>query len=331
MVALVLFGVYIKMSGLSWLRLLSLGQVHSALSPADSALGSENAFQNYLYSTVDWLTVAFMLLYAFSRRGRLWLLPIFVCLLLIYTTIGFRYRVVILVMAPALYWYLGRRRRPGVAAMAAAALCGIAMIGVIGNTRRAFRTGTQVDAEKLSVASAGESFTRSLNIYQPYLAMTDAFPNRHRFLWGSSFVYLLVQPIPRQLWHDKPEAPVRMINRTILNDVAAKSGVAYPNVGEFYVNFGVLGIAVGMWLFGISLRVLYEYLRKHEENDWGRVVYALALPFLVQVISRGYFVQIVQEACFLFGPLYAGMWLTRQRSGRLQRAAAPPAQLVSRT
>jgi oligosaccharide repeat unit polymerase len=314
LVALVLFGTYIQIAGLSWLRFLSLGQVHHALSSSDGSLGSENPFQNYFYSTVDWLTVAFMLLYAFSRRGRVWLLPIFACLLLIYTTIGFRYRVLILVMAPVVYWYLAGRRRPGVVVMVTAALCCIGMIGIIGNTRRAFRTGSDVETDQLSLESTGESFTRSLDIYQPYLAIVDAFPDRRQFLWGSSFAYLLVQPIPRRLWPDKPEAPIKRIDRMILNDVAAKSGVAYPNVGEFYVNFGVLGIAVGMWLFGISMRILYEYLRKHEDNDWARIAYALALPFLVQVISRGYFVQIAQEAAFLFVPLVGGMWVLRRRA-----------------
>jgi hypothetical protein len=98
----------------------------------------------------------------------------------------------------------------------------------------------------------------------------------------------------------------------VLGEDAVTAGVAYPNIGEFYVNFGVPGIMGGMWLFGVVMRAMYEYLKRHEQSDWARITYATALPFLVQVVSRGYFVAIVQEAFFLLIPLVVGMWIARR-------------------
>ena len=323
--ALALFGVYLQASHISWLRLLSLGQVEEAAGWSGGLSGNENAFLNYFYSTVDWFTVAFMMLFAFSRRRRRWLAPIFVCLLLAYTTIGFRYRILILLGAPAVYLWLKHRRRPSIATMAVVALICVAMIGVIGHLRTAFRSSAEVSVSDVSASAAGATFARSLNIYQPYLAIIDGIPSRSPFLWGSSFAYLLVHPIPRSVWPDKPEAPIATITRVTLGSEAAKAGVAYPNIGEFYANFGVLGIFVGMWLFGVALRGLYEYLKIHQDNEWARVLYAIALPFLVQVVSRGYFVQIMQEACFVFVPLVGSMWVIarRSRKGRKRLTHGP--------
>ena len=314
-VALISFNAYVHLAGLSWVRLLTLGQLKTAPSAIQEFTTSgRSAFSNYLYSTLDWLTSALMLLYAFSHRGRKWLLAAFIAVFLVYTTIGFRFRVVILVLAPVIYHYLSIRRRPGVLRMAAVAVGMMLLIGAIGQSRSSFRAGTNVEASSFSVASSSETFANDLDLYQGYLAIVDDFPRDHSYLWGSSFAYLLIQPIPRGLWPDKPEAPVGTIVDVILGPDALDAGIAFPNVGEFYANFGAAGLFACMWAFGFLARVLYEYLNQHEDNDWARIIYAVTIPFLVQVISRGYFVQIFQEAAFLLLPLVFGMWICRRRS-----------------
>jgi oligosaccharide repeat unit polymerase len=311
-VALVAFNAYAHMAGLSWTRLLTLGQFGNATTAlsGEAPLGG-SAFSNYLYGTLDWLTSALMLLYAFARRGRKWLTVAFVALFLVYTTIGFRIRVVVLILAPIVYYYLKAKRRPTVLKVMALAGAMMLLIGAIGLLRGSFRPGERVDAGNVTIASSSQTFASDLDIYQGYLAIIDAFPRDHQYLWGSSFTYLFIQPIPRSLWPEKPDAPVLAILDAILGVDAITAGVAYPNAGEYYANFGAAGLVAGMWLFGFLVRALYEYIREHADNEWALVVYAVTLPFLVQVISRGYFVQIVQEAAFLLLPLVLGMWVCR--------------------
>ena len=315
LLALVAFTTYAHGVGLSWTRLLTLGQLGGAPTASQTgAPDSASAFRNYLYGTLDCLTSAWMLFYAFSRRSSKWLIVAFIALLLVYTTIGFRFRILILVLAPIVYHYLRVKRRPGTLKVFAAGFGLILLIGAIGLTRTAFRSGRSVDVGAVSVGSSSETFEGDLSIYQPFLAIIKSFPREHDYLWGSSYAYLLVQPIPRSLWPDKPEAPIRSVVQATLGSEAATSGVAYPNVGEFYANFGAVGLVAGMWVFGLLVRISYEYLSRHDTNDWARVLYAITFPFLVQVISRGYFVQIVQEAFFLFVPLFLGMWACRHLS-----------------
>jgi len=311
-IAIVCFNAYIHIAGLSWLKLLTLGQLGGVPGAIQTGVASvQSDFSNYLYSTLDWLTSALMLFFAFSRSRRKWILAAFFGLLLIYTTIGFRYRVVILILAPVLYHYLKVNRRPDVVKVAAVAIALMLLIGAIGELRDSFRAGEPVDPTRISLSSSSESFANDLDLYQGYLAIVDAIPREHDYFWGSSLAYLLIQPIPRSLWPDKPAAPVATIVDVILGPDAVIAGIAYPNVGEFYANFGVVGLVIGMWLFGLLARVLYEYLGQHKENDWARIIYSLMFPFLLQVISRGYFVQIFQEAAFLLFPILLGMRICR--------------------
>lgn len=335
LLAIVAFNAYAHSVGLSWFRLLTLGQFGSSSAAVETlSQASRGAFGNYLYSTLDWLTSALMLLYAFSHRGRKWLLAAFVAVLLVYTTIGFRFRVVVLVLAPMIYHYLSIKRRPGVLRMAGVAVGIMLLIGAIGMSRSSFRAGEDIAPAGVSISSSRETFSNDLNIYQGYLAIIDAFPRDHGYLWGSSFAYLLLQPIPRGLWPDKPEAPVGTIVDVVLGPDAVAAGIAYPNVGEFYANFGAAGLFACMWIFGFFARVLYEYLGQHESNDWARIIYAVSIPFIIQVISRGYFVQIFQEGAFLLLPLILGMWIcgrgSRVQSPALARAGAPSASAGTR-
>lgn len=314
-IAVVCFNAYVHVAGLSWIKLLTLGQMGGVPAATQTGAASvQSDFSNYLYSTLDWLTSALMLFFAFSRTRRKWILAAFIGLLLIYTTIGFRYRVVILILAPVVYHYLRINRRPDIVKVAAVAIALMLLIGAIGELRNSFRSGEQVDPARISLSSSSESFANDLDLYQGYLAIVDAIPRQHDYFWGSSLAYLFIQPIPRSLWPDKPAAPVVTIIDVILGPDAVTAGIAYPNVGEFYANFGVVGIVVGMWLFGLLARVLYEYVGQHNDNDWARIIYSLMFPFLLQVISRGYFVQIFQQAAFLLFPILLGMRICRDPS-----------------
>ncbi|MDP9348210.1 MAG: oligosaccharide repeat unit polymerase [Gemmatimonadota bacterium] len=305
--AVLLFGVYLRVSQRSWTYLLTFGQLGSAPG-IDPGSTTEAPLTNYLYSTLNWLITSFMILFASMRRGRVFLALAFFPLLAMLMTIGFRYKVLVFVLAPVVYTYLKSGRRPRLVQLMIIALLGFLVVGGLGTVRDEFREGMEVQAPTWSDIS--DAFLTSLSIYQPYVAIVDAFPEERDFLGGQSYAYLFYQPIPRGLWPSKPEPPVKEIIRTSFGGEAAViAGVAYPNIGEMYAEFGALGVSVGMGLFGLMIRTLYEYLRRHPHDLWVRMSYALALPYLVQVISRGHFVGVVHDLVFLFLPIVVGMWL----------------------
>lgn len=325
--AILLFGSWVQVSGTSWMRLLTLGQFGPTPDPESGANAFSGTLDHYLFGSLDWFTGAFMIAFAFTKKSRWRLLPFFLLIFALYSTIGLRFRILILVLAPIVYYYLGTGRRPRLSQLVLAAAVAVLLIGGIGSVRNKLRTAAVVTVDELSVSQAQQSFVRDLSIYQPYLALLNAMPAQHDFVYGASFAYLVVHPIPRRLWSGKPEAPVLGIIRNAFGgNAAVQAGVAYPNIGEYYANFGLIGIIGGMMLFGLVMRWLWEFALLHRANPWIRCVYGIALPLLVVAVSRGYFVQIFQSAVFFIGPVLGGMWVARRRAARrhvrLRRLAA---------
>ena len=322
-VAVVCLGLTMSLTGWNWTRLLTLGQFGGAVTGV--WLIEQNPFLNYLFLTLEWFMPVTIILIAFvkpSRAKKVLLTTGFMFIFVMYMTLGFRYRVLMLLMGPVSYWYLTRRKRPGLAAITASGVFLVIMIGLISGTRDDTRAGRAMDTEAFEIQESGTRFANDLRIYPPYYQLLSTFPYDHDYLWGSSFLYVFFSPIPRALWAGKPDAPPRLILRTAYGERAVQQGLAYPNIGEFYVNFGIAGEILGMCLFGYLLRRLWDYTRRNSHDRWVIIAYSLWFPFLVQVVSRGYFVQIAQEIAFIFLPVYVGKRVFGYSQERKQLARA---------
>ncbi|MGQ9765707.1 MAG: hypothetical protein ACUVRI_12660 [Armatimonadota bacterium] len=79
---------------------------------------------------------------------------------------------------------------------------------------------------------------------------------RGRTLWPA-FVWF----VPRALWPGKPVASIGgWYATTVLGWSPGGGEAAVTLPGDFYLNFGIPGVLVGMFLYGLVLRIPYEYL-----------------------------------------------------------------------
>jgi hypothetical protein len=84
-------------------------------------------------------------------------------------------------------------------------------------------------------------------------------PDSYPYVYHRYLVWVLVRPIPRIFWPGKPVDP-----GFDLPSALGVSGVSYScsAVGEFFMSGGLLGIAIGGWLYGrvsgIATRLLSE-------------------------------------------------------------------------
>jgi oligosaccharide repeat unit polymerase len=319
-----------NLTGWNWTRLLTLGQYGEAITHL--WLIEQNPFLNYLLFTIEWFMPALMIAVAFHKprpRTRALIAFGFLLTFIAYTTLGFRYRILLLMVAPITYMYLLRRKRPGLGTLLFAGAALVLIIGGIAGTRRATRVGDEIEREMLQVDESRSRFANDLRIYPPYYALIQVFPTDHDFMWGTSYIYVFLSPIPRQLWAGKPDAPVVTVLRAVFGSRGVQQGLAYPNIGEMYVNFGLPGEILGMALFGFLLRKLWTFVRRNAHDRWALIWYALWFPFLVQVVSRGYFVQIAQEFAFIFLPVLVGRRFFGPASG-LRQARARSAERLPR-
>jgi hypothetical protein len=72
-------------------------------------------------------------------------------------------------------------------------------------------------------------------------------PKSYPFVYHKYFLYVIVRPIPRVFWQEKPVDP-----GFDLPTAVGVEGVSYSYsvIGELYMSLGFIGIALGGWFYG---------------------------------------------------------------------------------
>ena len=109
-------------------------------------------------------------------------------------------------------------------------------------------------------------FHHSLNIAStrldfllPVAWVIHQTPENVPYLKGETYYRLLFTFVPRLLWEDKPRN-VRDFGQRygFIPEGNEINGFKLHHLGEFYINFGALGILLGMLLLGLLYRVAYQ-------------------------------------------------------------------------
>ena len=81
------------------------------------------------------------------------------------------------------------------------------------------------------------------------------------FQWGGTLWPAFVWFVPRALWPSKPVMSIGgWYATTVLGWSSGGGEAAVTLPGDFYLNFGIVGVLAGMFLYGLGLRLAYEYL-----------------------------------------------------------------------
>ncbi len=139
-----------------------------------------------------------------------------------------------------------------------------------------------------------------------------SFPERKDYLWGASWFGLLLAPIPRWLWPEKVEYIAWADHGIVFQLAGAPIPVQYH--GALYANFSWLGVFVGMALWGIFQRAMYEWLQR-DPSDRNKV---LLYSSMLVVIAPS--VLIVMSLLQFVVPLWV---IVRFLDRRLGRRKAP--------
>jgi oligosaccharide repeat unit polymerase len=117
--------------------------------------------------------------------------------------------------------------------------------------------------------AVGSTVERQELLREQHLRVDDNFfrlcqviqliPSSHPYVYHQYFVYVLVRPIPRVFWPDKPVDP-----GFDLPTALGVEGVSYSYsvIGELYMSLGFIGIAIGGWLYGRLSAVARELLSR---------------------------------------------------------------------
>lgn len=92
-------------------------------------------------------------------------------------------------------------------------------------------------------------------------------------LWGKTYLYYLIWPIPRSLWPGKIEIGFATKPQLI-------KGAPPGFMGELYHNFYIPGVVIGFFLWGTFHRMLYTWMQNHSGNKSITVLYIITLVLL---------------------------------------------------
>jgi oligosaccharide repeat unit polymerase len=107
----------------------------------------------------------------------------------------------------------------------------------------------------------------------------EAVPETVPYHYGESFLYWIVGPIPRTMWKGKPTMGLGpMLGPEVFGMRLA--GVPPGFIAELYINFGLAGVPLGMFLAGLLLRAAYINFSRYRGNVNVVLLYSVTvIPF----------------------------------------------------
>jgi hypothetical protein len=141
-----------------------------------------------------------------------------------------------------------------------------------------------------------------------FVLIADVYGNSMPLKYGSSFLRVFSQLVPRFLWPTKP--PDLGVEISNLYGGVSLAGTPAGFFAEMYMNFGALGVAVGSALLGAGLALLYQKWIAWDRRPAHVALYAICIPAILLLPSM-----TVANAILALGVLMTGMILALRLAG----------------
>ncbi|MEB3360331.1 MAG: O-antigen polymerase [Synechococcales bacterium] len=190
-----------------------------------------------------------------------------------------------------LVWLL-RERRIDTTKIVTLMLIGVFLIGFLGEFRRSTFDG-EIDWDLLTGESADSSaLVTGLDEIAARSSVGDAafpilaqVPHEVDFLYGQSYLAVLVLPVPRAFWPEKPGLVGGLTGTTFFGGMA---GVPPGAIGEAYWNFGVPGVFAVFLIFGAFCRWLATVFQHNIQVPVAIVLYVITLFYFFDPSSPNF-------------------------------------------
>lgn len=142
------------------------------------------------------------------------------------------------------------------------------------------------DYEK-TIQTSTEQTAKRTALLQTLAAVVESTPDTIPYWGGETYIPLLVSPIPRLIWPDKPSMTLGQDfghRYDLIDDDDLQTSANLPQMVELYANFGWLGIIIGMLLLGVFYRVLYAMIN-HPQQGSGGILFACMIFYNLILIE----------------------------------------------
>lgn len=199
--------------------------------------------------------------------------------ILITGSLGARFRVATILIALLAVVHLGYRRINRV--LLTTLVAAILVIFVIYGVQRNY-VGSIHAAPEVNLGNLYERYLSthdSVGEFRELLIVVESVPTQLEFQGGRTIASLLPGA-------DFPTGG-QLYSAQFFEDLYSAGTSISPSLpGELYMNFGILGVVVGMFIFGLFVGHLDEYFRRHRSRVGAVLIYAFSL-FPLAMLIRG--------------------------------------------
>jgi oligosaccharide repeat unit polymerase len=324
------YGKQITIAGFILFTISVGGNVGNLVNPfnAEAVETTGGSLTNYLSLSLNFMIPGVTLLFGYfikTKKGLLWFIGFFLIAIGLFTTMGFRFRIVLLVVSIGITYYLVLRKRPNLLVIVPSLFVFISVMGFIGTTRKYGRGLDLSKTEKRSKSNFASGLEEA-KIFQTSGAVIDLTPDKIPYAGFEPLISTILFPIPKAIYADKNSADYVF---NALNKIYGKvrgRGAAFMMYAEYYLAFGWLGIAVGSFVIGWIYKRLWLWYVANQTNTFVIVVYAVTVSFMYVIMSRGYLPQVTMLFFFSVFPVYFAWWRVKKKYRGLKAPA--PASLV---
>lgn len=268
--ALAVFVVFIQRQGGLKAHILSWGASRHV------AVGGEH----YWIQLASWSRNACLIWLAFDRtslRNPLFWGSATLSLVVAFLGTGSRAAVIFSIAMGMLVWMIRERKIIGMRTLLFI-LVAVMLINILGSFRRSTWDGA-IDWAVLTSFSADQALSTQEIVERGtansgMLPILARVPHEVDLLYGDSYLAVLLLPVPRGLWEDKPGLVGGRVGQTFFNK---RAGVSPEPIGEAFWNFHIPGVLIVFFAFGAFHQWLAAVFRRYADKPAIILPYALTL------------------------------------------------------
>lgn len=275
----------VSSGGNSVLYILTLGMMGNSGKDMTSNIGA--------ISMLSYALPSFTLLYVEYGKNKFLKILAFFLMFELQVARGFRFFILQIVFMFGSYYFIKEKKKPKFSQiLIILTVTGIPLI-LMTVFRVSIRSGEGMDLAILSKDVFSDAldaaFWENLRIYKNFYAIVKVVPSQTPYLYGAqTILYTAIMMIPRAIWPNKPGNPGTVAQEIALGKSAVLGGSAYPALGEYYYDIGLLGIVIWMSIFGLFLSRIEDRYRYKAVTKVDLMVFCTVLGNVLQFVIRGY-------------------------------------------
>lgn len=291
--------IYLFQTGRSLTYILSLGLLGSTTDSTELSIG--------FLENISYGMIGFWLYYCISSKNKIAKSAMAFLMATAYMIRGFRFVVIIMIVAYFIMIYVKKRRRPNIGKVSVLLVFFLVFISILGFIRNDLRLGNAYNLHEFGIDDITYALYSNFNIYQIYYGAVSTIPGKIKFAGIKMFTDSLAIFIPRIIWKSKPLAEehiqFKLIAKSVSDFAIYHAHMASPDLGAYYMQCGTLGCIVYSFVWGKICKIARDSFENNLNNINILIAYSIFVPSLMQMIIRGGDVfDILRKIGFFFIP-----------------------------